>query len=62
MNLKSFYTHKGFDRKYFIVADGIHRLGFNRTEAVFSLRTLAAEEKTEQFFFRQKTNPIALNP
>ena len=28
----------------------VHIWGFNRTKAVFSIRTLPAEEKTEQFF------------
>ena len=32
----------------------VTRLGFNRTEAVFSLGTLPAQEKTEQSFFASK--------
>ena len=34
----------------------VHSLGFNRTEAVFSIGTLPAQEKTELFFLAPKSN------
>ena len=37
MPLKSFYTHRDFDPKYFISSYKVHRLGFNRTKQ-FSLK------------------------
>ena len=37
--------------KYLLAQMQVHSLGFNRTEAILSIGSLPAQEKTEQFFF-----------
>ena len=57
MNLKSFYTHKGFDTIIFFWANDRLYVGVQSCRSIFYIGQLLAQEKTAKFFFTKNQIP-----